>query len=420
MLGDWTANGECAESEFPKPVTAADTDSLIFSGRERMPHRLHCLVNHCSVTAIPVIFRPTKAAPRSIVTERPEPAASDTDIGPLLDAFGQVLSVYGQASFDLPGRPASQVLAELEPWRRHAVLGIPVTGSEHVTQHGAFDQRNFKGAAQVFAELRRVEKQLAESALTDLRECLWTCVNRAHAAVQADHVADSATAAQLKRVEQAIQGIETGAVKDEVMQALNSIEHISRMRRDQQHASFAVLAERIKVLGIELEVAQRDSETDALTGLGNRKRFEVAIERAMHLHALSRTPLSLLMMDLDGLKQINDTLGHSAGDVALTSFAACLAKVFLYDSDELCRIGGDEFVVLLPGTKLELAERLAHRLVDHVAALSSHGVADAVRIGVSIGCSQLRSGEGVSAWMARTDAALYDAKANGRGRAVAA
>lgn len=53
MLEDWTANGECAASEFPKPITAADTDSLIGSGRERVPHRLHCLVNHCSVTGDP-------------------------------------------------------------------------------------------------------------------------------------------------------------------------------------------------------------------------------------------------------------------------------------------------------------------------------------------------------------------------------
>ncbi|MEO7359203.1 MAG: hypothetical protein ABI120_02660 [Gemmatimonadaceae bacterium] len=106
------------------------------------------------------------------MTERSEPATAnnDIDIGPLLDAFGQVLSVYGQGSFDLPGRPASSVLAELEPWRRHAVLGVPVAGSETVTGRGAFGQRNFNGAARVFTELRRAEKQLAESALRDLRE----------------------------------------------------------------------------------------------------------------------------------------------------------------------------------------------------------------------------------------------------------
>ncbi|MEO8000142.1 MAG: GGDEF domain-containing protein, partial [Gemmatimonadaceae bacterium] len=101
-------------------------------------------------------------------------------------------------------------------------------------------------------------------------------------------------------------------------------------------------------------------------------------------------------------------------------FADVLSKTFIHDSDELCRIGGDEFVALLPGTKQELASRLANRLVDSVETLASTGDADGARIGVSIGYSEMKPGESVSAWMTRTDAALYQAKANGRGRAVSA
>lgn len=363
-----------------------------------------------------MFFRRAKPAPLAVIDDSSSTATEAIDIGPLLDAFGQVLSAYTQGGFDLPGRPASEVAAELEPWRLHAVLGMPVEGSEH----SSLGNRNFNGAARAFAEVRRSEKRLVESALTDLRECLWACVNRVHVAVQADIEADSATATQMKRVQQAIQGLETGTVKDEVLQAISSIEHISRTRRDQQHASFTQLAERINSLATELEEVRRESETDVLTGLGNRKRFDVAVERALHLHAISRTPLSLLIMDLDGLKQINDTLGHPAGDAVLASFAANLTKVFLHDTDVLCRIGGDEFVALLPGTKLDLAERLANRLVENVAALEPLDGPDSPRIGVSVGYSEMRTGEGVTAWMSRTDAALYAAKAEGRGRAMAA
>lgn len=357
-----------------------------------------------------------KILPKSVSIVSDVAPSTQVDIGPLLDAFGQLLSAYSQGSFDLPGRLASEVMTELEPWRLHAVLGTPIAGATS----GAFADRNFNGAARAFGDARRVEKRLVEAALTDLRECLWTCVNRIHATVQADIQADTATSAQMKRVEQAIQGLEGGFIKDEVMQAISSIEHISRTHRDKQHASFAQLAERVQVLGTQLEAAKRDSETDSLTGLGNRKRFEVAIERALHLHAISRTPLSLLMMDLDGLKKVNDTLGHSAGDAALTLFADCLSKVFLHDGDELCRIGGDEFVVLLPGTRQELAGRLANRLVDNIATMSPFEDAVPGRFGVSIGYSEMVSGESVSAWMARTDAALYEAKASGGRRAVIA
>ncbi|MGV3710466.1 MAG: diguanylate cyclase domain-containing protein [Gemmatimonas sp.] len=351
----------------------------------------------------------TNAVPQS------DSPPTEADFGPLLDAFGQVLSAYTQSSFDLPGRTIADVMAELEPWRRHAMLGTPVRGDES----GAIADRNFNGAARAFADSRRTEKRLVESALGDLREVLFTCVNRVHAAVQAGLEADAATVEQMRRVESAIQGLETGSVKDEVMQAIKSIEHISQQRRDQQQASFAAMADRVQSLGRELEEAKRDSETDALTGLGNRKRFEVAIERALQLHAISRAPLSLLMMDMDGLKTVNDTLGHSAGDAAITLFADTLAKTFIHDSDELCRIGGDEFVALLPGTRLDLAAKLANRLVDNVAALSADA-GDGPRIGASVGYSEMKPGETVSAWMERTDAALYEAKRTGKGRAISA
>lgn len=375
-----------------------------------------------------MIFQRTKSVATKPITAKPvallgadgsaAAASAEFDFGPLLDAFGQVLSAYTQSSFDLPGRAAADVTAELEPWRRHAMLGTAVTG--HETGSGV-SERNFSGVARAFSDSRRTEKQLIEAALADLRECLFTCVNRVHAAVQTGLEADAATVTQMKRVEQAIQGLESGSVKDEVMQAINSIEHIARTRQDQQQASFGAMAERVQLLGRELEEARRDSETDPLTGLGNRKRFEIAIERALQLHAISRTPLSLLMMDLDGLKKVNDTLGHSAGDAALTLFADALSKTFLHDSDELCRIGGDEFVAVLPGTKHELAARLANRLIDNVLALTPLDAdPDAPRIGVSVGYSEMKSGETVSVWMARTDAALYQAKANGRGRAVSA
>lgn len=393
--------------------------------RERLTSSV-AQVNPALTPACPMIFQRTKSVPVKGINAAPVAVANNSaladstpefDVAPLLDAFGQILSSYTQSAFDLPGRTASDLLAEMEPWRRHAILGMPV-GNE---SGGAIADRNFGSAARAFSESRRNEKRLVEAALNDLRECLWTCVNRVQAAVQADLEADSATATQMKRVEQAIQGLETGTVKDEVMQALSSIENITRTRRDQQQASFAAMGEQISSLGRELEEARRDSETDALTGLGNRKRFEVAIERSLQLHAISRTPLSMLMMDLDGLKKVNDTLGHPAGDAAIAIFADTLNKTFIHDSDELCRIGGDEFVAILPGTKHELAARLANRLIDNVLALTPiGGDPDAPRIGVSVGYSEMRTGESVSAWMARTDAALYEAKANGKGRAVSA
>ncbi len=341
------------------------------------------------------------------------------DIAPLLDAFGQVLSAYAKGSFDLPDVSSLEAGVELERWRRHAVLGVPLEQSDEALSLSAA-QRDYRGAARALTDHRRREKRYVESALSDLRDALWACVERVHTVAQADLQADEATSVQISRVQTAIHGIETRAVKDEVLQAISAITDISRSRRDTQQVAFGMLAERIDQLGSQLEEAKRESETDPLTGLGNRKRFERAAQRAVQIHTLTRAPVSLVLIDLDHLKQINDHYGHAAGDTTLQAIAGSLSKVFLRESDVICRIGGDEFLAVLAGTDEKIAERLAARLVQHVASTTAPFATDAPALSVSAGYAAYRGTEGVDAWLGRADAALYRAKREGRGKAVGA
>lgn len=364
-----------------------------------------------------MFFRRT-ATPASAASATATPPDNESiDLAPLLDAFGQVLSAYAHGSFDLPGRSAHEAMLELDQWRRHAMLGAPVDGETVAVANGGIAARDFGGAARAFADSRRIEKRLVESALTDLRDCLWTCVQRVHVAVQADLHAESATALQVERLQSTIQRLETGAIRDELMETILQIEHIAESRRETQRQSFALLAERIDELSTQLADARRESETDVLTGLGNRKRFEQAVARAMQLSTIGGAPVSLVSMDLDNLKLINDRGGHAAGDAALQTFATCLSKVFLGEADVLCRVGGDEFMALLPHARLPLAERLSHRLVQTVDAIAA---GDEPALSVSVGYAEVRRGEDVGAWLARADAALYEAKTSGRGQAIAA
>ena len=348
------------------------------------------------------------------------PAASLSepfDIAPLLDAFGQVLSAYAQGSFDLPEVSSSETGDELEKWRRHAVLGIPLAESGGLPSLNA-SQRDYRGAARALTDHRRREKRYVESALSDLRDALWACVERVHTVAQADLQADAATSVQISRVRTAIRGIETRDVKDEVLNAISAITDISRSRRDTQQIAFGMLAERIDQLGSQLEEAKRESETDTLTGLGNRKRFERAALRAIQIHTLSRSPVSLVVIDLDHLKQINDGYGHSAGDATLHAIAGSLAKVFLRESDVICRIGGDEFAVVLGNTDAKVASRLADRVVHQVGLTRAPIATDAPLLSASVGYAAYAGGEGLEAWLARADGALYRAKKEGRGRAM--
>lgn len=160
----------------------------------------------------------------------------------------------------------------------------------------------------------------------------------------------------------------------------------------------------------KLEVA---AHTDPLTGLANRRAL---FERAQQEQARAkrqRTDLSLIVMDIDHFKTINDTYGHEAGDIALQ----CLAKwglEVLRSIDLLARTGGEEFVILLPDTNIEQAQGAAERLRQALAAGIVPTQPKSIQFTVSLGIARTIEGEDIDDAIVRADKALYRAKAEGR------
>ena len=348
----------------------------------------------------------------------PDESKYGADLGLVLDALGSILATFARYTFDLPDRPAAESAAELARWQRHATLGVPLSPDGGATAAGVHP-RDWTGVVRSFTEHRREEKRYVESAVGDLRDALWSCIQTVHNAVKLDVSTDATVGLQMNRAHQAISNMQIGSIKDEVLGALSTMEAALHTRRTEQEAQFKSLAEHLDQLRDQLEEARRESTTDALTGLGNRKMFDPSIERAVHFHALGRAPVTLLMIDVDDLKAVNDTLGHQGGDLAIVGVANCLSKVFLRESDTLCRFGGDEFVAILNNTDTKMAQSLAKRLVSMVSEMPSpEGMK--FKVGVSVGIAQIEPTDEVESWVSRADQALYRAKQNGRSGVVTA
>ncbi len=156
--------------------------------------------------------------------------------------------------------------------------------------------------------------------------------------------------------------------------------------------------------------------TDSLTGLHNRRYFLELLQAECKRSARHGNPLSLLMIDLDHFKSINDEFGHPTGDKALKSFSQTLRQVVRAE-DLAGRLGGEEFGVILPETGLDQALVLAERIRTAVAALRLSGQASRARITVSIGAAQMtRRTETAEYLLKRADEMLYLAKNKGRNR----
>jgi diguanylate cyclase (GGDEF)-like protein len=153
---------------------------------------------------------------------------------------------------------------------------------------------------------------------------------------------------------------------------------------------------------------------DPLTGLLNRREAFRRIDTERSRSLRTSSPLSLIMCDIDHFKAINDTHGHLTGDFVLQSLAGVLSKT-IRDYDILCRYGGEEFLIVMPGITsgptMELAERI-RATVEETDIKTEDGLS--IRITISLGVAQLNGHEKIEAVISRADEALYEAKRKGR------
>jgi len=162
--------------------------------------------------------------------------------------------------------------------------------------------------------------------------------------------------------------------------------------------------------------ARQLADLDALTGLHNRRYFHETLAReCARAHRYERK-LSLIVFDLDDFKDVNDRIGHLAGDAVLAEAAERVRDV-VRSADIACRVGGDEFAVILPESSLEDADQLYRRILN---AVSTRPLGQAGKLYLSAGVAELRPEDDPVSFFQRADEALYRAKEAGKGRVVSA
>lgn len=182
-----------------------------------------------------------------------------------------------------------------------------------------------------------------------------------------------------------------------------------RARSQRQKTELREALERIRLL------ATRDD----LTGLPNRRHAEQLLALEESRAQRQGSPLALAMVDIDSFKRINDTFGHAAGDRVLQLISAH-APAGLRDTDVIARWGGEEFLLILPDADVDAALQVVQRLRELIAQPQTWGADAALKVTFSAGIALWHDGESMHQTLARADAALYRAKAQGRDRTIAA
>ena len=199
---------------------------------------------------------------------------------------------------------------------------------------------------------------------------------------------------------------------DGLIAATRAMEHRAKSLEGELQAS----SQQVTELRTKLADVRKESMTDALTNIANRKAFDEAMRAAQTAVNLENEAVTLLLCDIDHFKRFNDTWGHQTGDQVLRLVAACLSEN-VKGRDTAARYGGEEFAVLLRGTGLDAATRVANQIRTTVETkkLVKKSTGDVLgAITISLGVAQLAPGETVEAVIRRADACLYGAKHNGR------
>jgi diguanylate cyclase len=211
-------------------------------------------------------------------------------------------------------------------------------------------------------------------------------------------------------------------IKNELVREVEKMRAMVQQKEDRDQHTLDALSNQVEVLKMELDKARQSANTDGLTGVNNRKALDDYLQRLVDRNRVTPSPFSLLMMDLDDFKKLNDTYGHTVGDRMLLAFAEkCLAMV--RSGDFLARYGGEEFTLILPGASLRNATKIAKKLCRAIAAAryaaDASPTSDVVSVTVSIGVSAYRKGDTVKQLLDRADQCLYKAKADGKNRVAA-
>jgi diguanylate cyclase len=205
-----------------------------------------------------------------------------------------------------------------------------------------------------------------------------------------------------------------------LVQKLAAATRAIQARNQKLEEQLATSMQEVEAIRGRMETVRKESLTDALTGLANRRSFDETAERAIETAVTERRPLSLVICDVDHFKKFNDTYGHPIGDQVLRLVGQCL-KVNVKGKDTAARFGGEEFVVILPETTLAQAAHLANEIRKTVGSkriVQKSTGRDMGTVTLSLGVAALRPGETVADLLNRADTCLYAAKRAGRDRVI--
>ncbi len=363
---------------------------------------------------MPLIGKITGYDPAEAEQPDSHPAKLDQIADGALDTLGSIIRVMGDESFQLDKDFDPAVFPQLcKQFAGHVENGGPVPSFD--IQQSADGSREWALVRRFFADRRHAEKSFVTERLENYRGVVEDMVTGLRQIGERDQTTKNRVIESLSAIEDAVSsGATLPEIEAALTQALEQVTHTFAEQKRQYEAQLDELNGRMSNLRQDLVAAREEMKRDALTDAYNRGAFDTALEQSLNLHFILNQPVTLVMVDLDNFKQVNDTYGHAAGDQVLRAIGECLTRTFIRKGDLVARYGGDEFAVILNDTSVQHSTKLVDRFLQEVTKIQVTDASDELHITCSAGYTEIHEGDTAESIVGRADRALYQAKAAGR------
>lgn len=269
---------------------------------------------------------------------------------------------------------------------------------------------------QYFMSYKTAEYAFLRKTFEDFKGIVWNFVEQLSDEVQEEQQSDQSLGASLKDLKDAVEADSIPLLRAKSREFIDTYMSHQAKKEERRVKRVKTIKKNLDLVKRQLVEADRAVRQDHLTGAFNRKSFDEHMKQQHQLFQLSQTPVSILSLDIDFFKKINDTHGHDIGDFILRECVKLLQDVFKNENDFVARVGGEEFVIVLGNHTIEHAVKRAEQVMARIRKEVFVESNTELRFTVSMGLAQLLEGESVSQLMKRADQALYDSKHNGRNR----
>jgi diguanylate cyclase (GGDEF)-like protein len=349
-----------------------------------------------------------------------EPLTSgEVSVDDVLDAAADILRALGKHAFTVGEEDKSLIAESFERCAEHVLIAAPLDKrADDKSPPPQTSRREWRRVVRFVADHRKKEQTFVERSTKEAREAIWALVDSVGRACVEHGKADEKLRSQAARLGKAATTESITELKREATEFASSVVQFLEEQNQRLTVETRTLRERLANLETQLDEAKKEGGTDPLTKLANRRVFDATLAQQAALATVTTRPLSLVMIDIDRFKTINDKHGHPAGDLVLREIADCLVRAFPRRTDLVARYGGEELAVVLPDTSPQNARALAERMVTLIRSREIDVGSAKLKVTVSVGLAVHAAGEAPTDLLERADRRLYAAKEAGRDRIV--